>query len=118
MDASGKVTGTPGEYQVSYSAKDAAGNESTLTAIITVVAEEMEFNYYAAQDMLALEQTVGGGGKVSIKYEDGIVYIKLNGACADCSLADGEITDTVETILTSEIPEVIAVEVIKEKKED
>ena len=59
-----------------------------------------------------------GGDVTFVKYEDGIVYIKISGACANCSLADGEITDTVETILTSEIPEVIAVEVIKEKKED
>ena len=58
---------------------------------------------------------ISDGGDVEfVKYEDGIVYITISGACADCALADGEITDTVETILTSEIPEVIAVEVIKE----
>lgn len=58
---------------------------------------------------------ISDGGDVEfVKYEDGIVYIKLNGACADCALADGEITDTVETILTSEIPEVLEVQVIKE----
>ena len=55
---------------------------------------------------------ISDGGDVEfVKYEDGIVYITISGACA---LADGEITDTVETILTSEIPEVIGVEVIKE----
>lgn len=56
---------------------------------------------------------INDGGDVEfIKYEEGIVYLKLVGACKDCSLADEEIKDTVETILTSEIPEVIEVKVI------
>ena len=50
-----------------------------------------------------------GGDVEFIKYEDGIVYIKLIGACADCEIADSEIKDTVENILISEIPEVIEV---------
>ena len=55
------------------------------------------------------------GGDVNfIKYEDGIVYVKLTGACANCSIADSEIKDTVEAILTSEIPEVLEVKQIKD----
>ena len=50
-----------------------------------------------------------GGDVEFIKYEDGIVYVKLIGACADCEIADSEIKDTVESILISEIPEVIEV---------
>lgn len=50
-----------------------------------------------------------GGDVEFIKYEDGIVYVKLSGNCANCSIADFEIKDTVESILTSEIPEVIEV---------
>lgn len=50
-----------------------------------------------------------GGDVEFIKYEDGIVYVKLTGNCAKCSIADFEIKDTVESILTSEIPEVIEV---------
>ena len=53
---------------------------------------------------------INDGGDVEfVKYEDGIVYLKLIGACADCAIADSEIKETVETILTSEIPEVIEV---------
>ena len=56
---------------------------------------------------------INDGGDVEfVKYEEGIVYLKLVGACKDCSLADQEIKETVETILTSEIPEVIEVRVI------
>ncbi len=50
-----------------------------------------------------------GGDVEFVKYEDGIVYVKLLGTCANCSIADFEIKDTVESILTSEIPEVIEV---------
>ena len=50
-----------------------------------------------------------GGDVEFVKYEDGIVYVKLIGTCADCTFGDSEIKDTVESILTSEIPEVIEV---------
>lgn len=47
-----------------------------------------------------------GGDVEFIKFEDGIVYVKLLGACADCALADNTIKDMVEYTLTFEIPEV------------
>ena len=53
---------------------------------------------------------ISDGGDIEfIKYENGIVYVKLNGACANCAYGDLEIKDTVENILTSEIPEVLEV---------
>ncbi len=55
-----------------------------------------------------------GGDVEFVKYEDGIVYVKLSGACANCTLADSEIKDTVESILTSEIPDVLEVIQIKD----
>ena len=49
----------------------------------------------------------GDGGDIEfVKYEDGNVYVRLNGACAGCSLIDVTLKDGVEEILTSEIPEV------------
>ena len=50
-----------------------------------------------------------GGDVEFVKYEDGIVYVKLIGTCANYTFGDSEIKDTVESILTSEIPEVIEV---------
>ncbi len=47
-----------------------------------------------------------GGDVEFVKFEDGIVYVKLLGACADCALADNTIKDMVEYTLTFEIPEV------------
>lgn len=50
-----------------------------------------------------------GGDIEFIKFEDGIAYIKMLGNCSDCIYAGMDIDDTISTILTSEIPEVIAV---------
>lgn len=47
-----------------------------------------------------------GGDLEFIKYEDNIVYIKLLGACKDCSLMDYTLKDGIEEMIVSEIPEV------------
>ena len=50
-----------------------------------------------------------GGDLEFVKFEDGIVYVKMLGNCSNCIYAGMDISDTIETILTSEIPEVIGV---------
>lgn len=55
-----------------------------------------------------------GGDVEFVKYEDGIAYVKLIGNCANCSIADFEVKDTVESILTSEVPEVLEVRQIND----
>ena len=50
-----------------------------------------------------------GGDVKFVKFEDGICYVKLQGACAGCMFADMTISNTVEEILTAEVPEVIKV---------
>ena len=50
-----------------------------------------------------------GGDIEFVKFEDGIAYVKMLGNCSDCVYAGMDISDTIETILTSEIPEVIGV---------
>lgn len=47
-----------------------------------------------------------GGDLEFVKYEDNIVYIKLLGACKDCSLMDYTLKGGIEEMITSEIPEV------------
>lgn len=57
-----------------------------------------------------------GGDVKFVKFdkETGTVYIKMLGSCSDCMFSDNTISDTVETILTSEIPEIISVKELKE----
>ncbi len=53
---------------------------------------------------------INDGGDIEfIKFEDGIVYIKLFGACADCQMLDLTLKDGIETALKDEIPEVESV---------
>jgi len=50
---------------------------------------------------------VSDGGNIEfIKYENNIVYVKLLGACKDCSFIDVTLKDGIEEIIISEIPEV------------
>lgn len=50
-----------------------------------------------------------GGDVEFIKYENGVVYVRLMGACSDCPLADQTLESGIEMALVNEIPEVIKV---------
>ena len=53
---------------------------------------------------------ISDGGNVEfIKFEDGIVYIKLLGACSHCSMIDVTLKEGIESMLINEIPEVLGV---------
>lgn len=55
------------------------------------------------------------GGDISfVGYKDGIVYVKVLGACVDCVGLDQTIKDGVEMILMEEVSGVIGVEVVKD----
>jgi Fe-S cluster biogenesis protein NfuA len=47
-----------------------------------------------------------GGNVEFLKYEDGIVYIRMLGACAGCYMLDATLKDGIETAIVEEIPEV------------
>ena len=55
-----------------------------------------------------------GGDIEFVSFQDGIVNIKMLGACMDCINLDSTIGDGIEMILTDEIDEVIAVNVVKD----
>lgn len=53
---------------------------------------------------------ISDGGNIEyIKYEDGIVYVKMMGHCQDCPMIDLTLKDSIEMAIISEIPEVIEV---------
>lgn len=54
-----------------------------------------------------------GGDLEYVKFVDGIVYIRLHGACIGCSYVDVTMRDGIEAILLEEIPGVIGVEQIE-----
>lgn len=47
-----------------------------------------------------------GGNLEFIKFEDGIVYVSLTGACAECPMIDVTLKDGIEEMIINEIPEV------------
>lgn len=50
---------------------------------------------------------INDGGNIEfVKYENNIVYIRMQGACADCEMIDLTLKDGIEQALISEIPEI------------
>ena len=50
------------------------------------------------------------GGDVKFKrFENGVVYVSLTGACSNCPMATMTLQDGIENALISEIPDVIKV---------
>ena len=61
-----------------------------------------------------------GGDVEFVDFIDGIVYVNMIGACADCMLIDSTLSDGIEIILQEEVPGVIGVKLAKDmpKKEE
>lgn len=51
-----------------------------------------------------------GGDVEFVNVEDGIVYIKLIGACVGCASIDLTLKEGIEAILLEEVPGIIGVE--------
>lgn len=50
---------------------------------------------------------ISDGGNIEfVKYESGIVYIRMQGACAECGLIDVTLYEGIECVLKDEIPEI------------
>lgn len=51
-----------------------------------------------------------GGDVELVDFKDGIVTVKMLGACAGCMAIDATLTDGIQAILIDEVPEVKKVE--------
>lgn len=50
---------------------------------------------------------INDGGNIEfVKFEDGIVYIQMMGACANCEMLDLTLKDGIEAAIQEEVPEV------------
>ena len=58
-----------------------------------------------------------GGDCDFVAFKDGIVYIKMMGACAGCSLIDSTISDGIQIILMEEVPGVLGVKAVGSENE-
>ncbi|RHM59554.1 MULTISPECIES: NifU family protein [Coprobacillaceae] len=51
-----------------------------------------------------------GGDIEYVDFKDGIVFVKMLGACAGCTMLDDTLKDGVEQILMEEVPGVLEVQ--------
>lgn len=77
-------------------------NEETISKIISLIDKMRPY-------------LISDGGNIEfIKYEDNIVYIKLLGACENCSMIDVTLKEGIEEMIITEIPEVKEVKAIQD----
>ena len=69
----------------------------------------MEEKIYEVLDKIRPYLQNDGGDVVFSRYENGVVYVKLMGACSNCEYADHTMEEGIESALINEIPEVIKV---------
>ena len=50
-----------------------------------------------------------GGDVIFKRYENGVAYVTLTGACSNCPLVDNTLESGIEEAIINEIPEVIKV---------
>lgn len=55
-----------------------------------------------------------GGDLEFIDFKDGVVFVRLLGACVGCSSSDDTIKNSIEAMLLEEVPGVIGVEKVEE----
>lgn len=55
-----------------------------------------------------------GGDIELLDFKDGIVYVKMLGSCAGCTMLDETLKDGVEQILMEEVPGVLGVQNVLE----
>ena len=77
--------------------KDQEVDDDTIKLIITTLDK---VRHFLRKD---------GGDCEFVSFKDGVVYVRMHGACQDCSYAYSDIKDLVEVILQEEVPGVVEV---------
>lgn len=70
----------------------------------------MQDKVKAVLDKIRPSLQADGGDVELVAVEDGIVKVRLKGACAGCPMSQMTLKNGIEKLLKREIPEVIAVE--------
>lgn len=50
-----------------------------------------------------------GGDCQFVSFKDGIVYVRMHGACEGCAFASADLKELVEVVLQEEVPGVLEV---------
>lgn len=71
---------------------------------------EIEKQILEVLDMIRPYLQRDGGDVEYLSFKDGIVYLRMLGACAHCAIMDTTLYDGIEQALLEEVPGVIGVE--------
>ena len=91
-------------YNIYYEKKQKNG--------IIVIAKEVNMKNEIELKIISLIDKIrpflisDGGNLEYVKFENGIVYVRLTGACKDCNMIDITLKDGIEEMIINEIPEV------------
>lgn len=78
--------------------------------------DNIELKIRALIDKIRPFLIADGGNLEFIKFEDGIVYVQMMGACENCPMLDFTLKDGIEDLIINEIPEVKEVKNISLEK--
>lgn len=59
-----------------------------------------------------------GGDVIFVKFEDGVVWVKMQGACNTCASSTATLKNGIENMLTFYVPAVESVEQVKSEEEE
>ena len=85
-----------------------------MSLVINMNEEQTEAKIREIIDELKPFLISDGGSLEFVNYKDGIVYVSLGGACADCDYLDVTLKDGIEQMIMNEIEEVKEVQNINE----
>ncbi len=68
--------------------------------------QETELKIIAIIDKLRPFLVSDGGNLEYVKFEDGIVYVRLLGACSHCQMMEFTLKEGIEQAIMNEVPEV------------
>ena len=88
----------------------------TLPILINMNEDQIEARIREIVDELKPFLLSDGGSLEFVSYKDGIVYVSLGGACADCDYLDITLKDGIEQMIMNEIEEVKEVKNINDNK--
>ena len=82
------------------------------------VYTETEKEIIKVLDVLRPYLNRDGGDVEFVRYEDGIVYVRMLGACMGCSGLDSTLNDGIQSILIEQVAGVIEVRNVYEEQEE
>ena len=78
--------------------------------------EQIEKQINATLDKIRHFLQKDGGDVEFVSFKDGVVYVRMQGACQDCMYANADIKELVEVILQEEVPGVTEVRLADENQ--